>query len=937
MFPKVDTKKALALAISFILLFVSVIIPIFYYMYTVKGDAPFSENKIVNNDTADATQNAPSMAVDATGTVYIAWEDNRRGDMDIFFSKSLDGGETWTSDVKISTDINNETQSAPSLAVDADGDIYVVWQDDRNGDWDIYFAKSENGGNSWTNPNIKISTDDTNLSQQYPSLTVDSSGNLYTIWADQRWGNWDIYFAKSINGGITWIESDTPINSDALGTTQINPDIAVDSTGTLYAAWQDNIDGDYDIHFANSTNGGTSWSLPNKKINTEASGQDQYNPSIDAGTTGKVYLAWEDYRNDATNADIYFAKSTDGGGSWTKSIAPISTDPTNSHQTYPSLVLGPTGTIYVAWQDIRSGSDYDIYFTYSIDQGGSWIYPNLRVNDDPVGKAQDLPTIGVGATSNVHVAWADYRNDHYDIYSAYIGSVNPFPTAESLKVEGFSESTPGIMHIIPDRPTFSFVYNDPNNDPLAQYDVSVWDAGGSTLLWECNRTHTIASGETVSVTYNTAPCPETGPSLVNGTTYVLRVSVMNDTGIWGPESEVEFHMNEVLTPLSPVSPADNSLILASATQIVKWTPPGADAEGDSINFSWEVATDSAFSNVIASGFGPENESDPFDTRPSGHFYWRVNLTDGWETGSFGNPPDGYWNFTTYSGSVPNNPPVITNKDSAPQSAFEGIALVFTFTATDEDEDPLTWSKISGPDWLQIGPANGTIYGTPSSADIGSNTFKIEVSDGKDGKDNHTFTIEVDIPSATNNPPVITNKDSAPDSAAVNSSLSFKFLATDDDNDPLTWSKISGPDWLQIGPANGTIYGTPSSDDYGDNEFTIQVIDGKGGEDSHTFTIVVDGDSDDDDDGPLDFDDSPLCLILIIIIVLVILILLFLWRKKKKKEEIKPSESSTEPPREIEESPEDEISRPEEDESPSPFSDEELPPPEDEELPPPDDE
>jgi hypothetical protein len=136
------------------------------------------------------------------------------------------------------------------------------------------------------------------------------------------------------------------------------------------------------------------------------------------------------------------------------------------------------------------------------------------------------------------------------------------------------------------------------------------------------------------------------------------------------------------------------------------------------------------------------ESEAFDTTPSGYFYWRVKLSDGWETGSYSNQPDSYWVFTTYTPGL-NNPPTITNKEDAPAKALVNSTLTFTFNATDPDADPLAWGKISGPGWLFIGQNNGTIYGTPSPVNLDSNAFTIQVSDGKGGTDNHTFTIIVE--------------------------------------------------------------------------------------------------------------------------------------------------------------------------------------------------
>jgi uncharacterized protein YxeA len=477
------------------------------------------------------------------------------------------------------------------------------------------------------------------------------------------------------------------------------------------------------------------------------------------------------------------------------------------------------------------------------------------------------------------LAWGDKRDspDPYDIFSATVTAVNPIPTADFLKVEGYSGLTYGIQHIIPSRPAFSFIYTDPHNDPMARYNLTVWNEGGYNLLWVCDKTHSVSSGSYVNVTYNTDPYPTNGPFLVDGTTYKLRVKVQNTTGVWGLESEVDFHLNEILSPKAPVSPSEGSILLGTDNQIVTWTSPGPDSEGDfPLTYFWEVAIDPDFGNILESGYGTDNHSTAFNTNPSGYFYWRVNLSDGWQISDYGNQPDGYWVFSTYTPFAGNNPPTITNKDSVPTKVVVNSTITFTFNATDPDSDPLTWGKISGSGWLHLDPNNGTIYGTPSWEALGFNEFKIQVSDGKGGYDNHTFKIDV---ITLNNPPEITNKDLAPTKATVDSAVNFTFLATDLDGDALTWSKVSGAEWLNIDVNNGTIYGTPSEENLGSNVFTIEVSDGRGGYDNHTFTVIV------VEDDKEDF--VFLCLILVLILIILILIILsLLIRRKKEKEEDK---------------------------------------------------
>ncbi|UCF07335.1 MAG: exo-alpha-sialidase [Thermoplasmata archaeon] len=919
-------KKAMVLAVTCSLMISCSFIP-FDVLNIARGDPPFSDSEKVNSDSGSASQSNPSVAVDASGNVYVAWEDYRNGNWDVFFASSSDGGDTWLHpNIQINDEADFTHQSKPALAVDDSGTIYAVWQDHRRGDWDIFFAKSLDGGATWTTPNVRISTGTNNKTQSSPDIALDSAGNIYVVWHDNRNSDYDIYFASSMNGGVSWTDPNERVNTDSFPSpNQENPSIAVNSTGVIYVAWQDMINENWDIYLGKSEDGGDTWSDPSIKVNSDTTTTQQRLPSLAVGPKDNLYLTWQDYRNTINN-DIYFAMSADSGVSWTHPNVRVNDD-IGLEQYEPCIAVGSLGTLYVTWYDDRNG-DYDIYYADSIDGGKTWTWPNYRVDDDPDDYIQWQPSVAVGATGYVHVVWEDYRSEHYDIYSARIKQNHPLPTADSLSVEGFYESTPEIMHLISHEPSFGFTYKDPNSDDMAGYNASVWDADGANLLWECNISHTASSGSEVTLKYNTLPYPTNGPSLLDGTTYKLVVSVENVSGVWGKVAEVEFHLNEVLPPQAPVTPSDDALIAPWASQTVTWTSPGADSEGDHpTSYTWEVAEDAAFTTVIESGSGLVTESGAFDTTSEGDFFWRVHLTDGWETSSFGNQPDGYWNFTAVTGAAPNNPPQITNKDAAPSTGFVGVQVAFTFEAADPDSDPLTWSKSSGAAWLSMGANNGTIYGTPSTSDLGSNQFTIKVSDGKGGNDTHTFTIAVNLPSASNNPPSITNKNEAPSQAVADEFLTFTFNATDPDSDPLTWSRLSGPTWLKIGQVNGTLYGTPSSDNVGTNTFNFQVADGRGGADNHSFTITVTSPSDgqdDDDDGD---DGTPfpyLCILLIIIMALILVVLLVLLLRRKK-----PKEAQTPPG--MPPYPSDHMA-----ERPEPQRYEEEPPPPQDEIPPPDD-
>ncbi len=102
------------------------------------------------------------IAADANG-VYIAWDDFATGDADVLFSRSTDGGLTWSSPVRVN-DVTNGEQFFSALAVSG-GIISVVWYDSRLGqlpngtitNLDVFYAESRDGGLTFSK-NVRVTT-----------------------------------------------------------------------------------------------------------------------------------------------------------------------------------------------------------------------------------------------------------------------------------------------------------------------------------------------------------------------------------------------------------------------------------------------------------------------------------------------------------------------------------------------------------------------------------------------------------------------------------------------------------------------------------------------------------------------------------------------------------------------------------------------------------
>ena len=165
----------------------------------------------------------PSLAVDCSGGsrngyIYICWA--QRGltpagsDADICFSYSSDGGTSFSSPMRVNTDVlnNGKQQFMPAISCDqTTGDISVLFYDTRDfsnqDSCNTYLALSNDGGTSWVNINISDSPQRPVPLPGYAEgyfgdyLSVSSqSGVIYPFWMDNRSGVSQIYTSKVTAG-----------------------------------------------------------------------------------------------------------------------------------------------------------------------------------------------------------------------------------------------------------------------------------------------------------------------------------------------------------------------------------------------------------------------------------------------------------------------------------------------------------------------------------------------------------------------------------------------------------------------------------------------------------------------------------------------------------------------------------------------------------------
>ena len=143
---------------------------------SMDGGLSFGKDKVISNmpggwdfeiDGLTRANGMPVTGVDLSngpnkGTIYVNWVDARNGDPDVFVMSSRDGGETWSSPVRVNDDPvkNGKAQFFTWMSVDpADGAINVFFYDRRDGQGTqtrVTLARSVDGGKSFVNHRVDL-------------------------------------------------------------------------------------------------------------------------------------------------------------------------------------------------------------------------------------------------------------------------------------------------------------------------------------------------------------------------------------------------------------------------------------------------------------------------------------------------------------------------------------------------------------------------------------------------------------------------------------------------------------------------------------------------------------------------------------------------------------------------------------------------------------
>jgi hypothetical protein len=331
----------------------------------------------------------------------------------IVVQKSTNKGISWSSGVGIGYNPPSRNQDKEWIAVDWTNspyrnNIYVAWTEfDSYGSSNpqdssrILFSRSTDGGLTWSAP-VRISDkggdcidEDNTVEGAVPA--VGPNGEVYLAWA----GPLGLVFDKSTDGGLTW---------------------GVDKVITsIPGGWDFNVPGIY------RCNG-----LPITACDISNSPY-----------RGTIYVNWSDQRNGTNNTDVFLVKSTDGGNTWSQPKR-VNQDNTQTHQFFTWMTVDPaTGYLYFVYYDRRNYNDNrtDVYLARSTDGGET--FTEFKISQSPFTPNSSIffgDYTGITALNGkVYPIWTRLENNQRSVWIAiFQDTIKTLPTASLNLSEGWN-------------------------------------------------------------------------------------------------------------------------------------------------------------------------------------------------------------------------------------------------------------------------------------------------------------------------------------------------------------------------------------------------------------------------------------------------------------------------------------------------------------------
>lgn len=375
--------------------------------------AQFNADVLVDNGPANMTFGCceAELVCGSDSTLYLVWFDDRLDPLmqaNIFISKSTDQGQTWSAEVKVD-DQTSWHQISPAIAIDQSDNLYCVWHQMAGGFEHVLFSKSTDGGATWS---ASVPVDDASAGTYIgsPDIKINDANEILVVWDDNRSGSYRCQFTKSTDEGATW----SP-DLEFGGAQGQDPKIEF-CEDTLYVVFGTYTSAN-DVFFTRSNDNGATWQTP-VTVHSVTAGAQRY-VDIGVSSSQVLHCVWYDWRTGLCDIRYAKTTDGGTTWQPSVSICDSTFDQNYLFGMEMHVECTGENWIYCVWDDWRLGYNdgyYDIWFTMSGDTGNTWLVPNLVVNDTVYSVSQRYPTLCLANDGNPCVAFSDNREYGIHLY-----------------------------------------------------------------------------------------------------------------------------------------------------------------------------------------------------------------------------------------------------------------------------------------------------------------------------------------------------------------------------------------------------------------------------------------------------------------------------------------------------------------------------------------
>jgi len=463
-------------------------------------------------------------------------------------------------DVQLNSDSDPETfrQQFADVAALPDGKFVVIWEDDSNGDIDI-FAQIYSADNEPIGGNTRLVYDETFADQRMPSCDAFSSGNIVVAWID----NDGSLYGRVFDQDLIPVTPMFKVNDNSGQNICNLPNVTYLYGGSIAFVWEDSRNGEnifcqvYTPMFEPLGS--------NFQINTSATNSKYWSPDIANGVDEGFAISWEEITS--LGSSVVMRTYTTGG-------VPISglislPDPAyGSDDQFQSSVCHLDGIGYCAfWIDTRDNNQV-VY-----DASGDRIGSNVTVSDPALFQERFYPRVAIGSDDLPAVVWTDLRNGEIDTYFQRLdatGGLNGVNESLEAVASGAQQLTPDIAVL--DGNEFASAWHDCRSDDGDIY-IQFGNAAG------------IPTGSNQKVNQDIHAFLQTDPSIGSDGGLYATVAWLDAREAFGTPTGLKVYARRYGSAGTPVT---NELQLNDdASSAVKANPDAAQASSGRASVVWE--------------------------------------------------------------------------------------------------------------------------------------------------------------------------------------------------------------------------------------------------------------------------------------------------------------------------------------------------------------